>query len=395
MNRGLTLHQLGRYDDAVAALRQAIECEPRYLDAYRNLSFALEQQGRLDDAAEALRAALRIDPHCVHAHIDLGHIQHECGQRAEAKASFDRALAIDPDAVIGLTGLAALLHDEERFADSEQILKRVLTIKPDHTMALINLGLVRQEQDDAAGAVDAFTRALTMDPANKRAQAHLGIALQQCGRQAEARAIFDFDRLITVSTIDSIAGWPTVRDFNAELSHYVISNPTLLLERPAVATTKGSQTLEMLGGESRLSAALRDMIDAKVRQYIDTTLSGLRNTYASQVAPKWRLTGWAVVLHSGGYQSPHIHPRGFASGVYYVRIPEVIQEGSADRAGHIAFGLTKPWATGKDAQDHFLTRSIAPIEGRLVLFPSHFWHYTIPFESGQNRICVAFDVVPV
>jgi hypothetical protein len=32
--------------------------------------------------------------------------------------------------------------------------------------------------------------------------------------------------------------------------------------------------------------------------------------------------------------------------------------------------------------------------GSLVLFPSSLMHYTIPFESDENRIVLAFDVVP-
>ncbi len=30
----------------------------------------------------------------------------------------------------------------------------------------------------------------------------------------------------------------------------------------------------------------------------------------------------------------------------------------------------------------------------LVLFPSYFWHGTVPFSSTQTRLTVAFDAVP-
>jgi hypothetical protein len=30
----------------------------------------------------------------------------------------------------------------------------------------------------------------------------------------------------------------------------------------------------------------------------------------------------------------------------------------------------------------------------MLLFPSYFWHRTVPFESERERICVAFDVIP-
>ena len=32
--------------------------------------------------------------------------------------------------------------------------------------------------------------------------------------------------------------------------------------------------------------------------------------------------------------------------------------------------------------------------GRLVLFPSWFWHRTLPFAQAGERISVAFDVMP-
>ena len=38
--------------------------------------------------------------------------------------------------------------------------------------------------------------------------------------------------------------------------------------------------------------------------------------------------------------------------------------------------------------------SVRPEVGQLVLFPSYFWHGTLPFHSDQPRLTVAFDVVP-
>jgi Rps23 Pro-64 3,4-dihydroxylase Tpa1-like proline 4-hydroxylase len=40
------------------------------------------------------------------------------------------------------------------------------------------------------------------------------------------------------------------------------------------------------------------------------------------------------------------------------------------------------------------TRAIEPRAGRLVLFPSYFYHRTLPFDSRQRRISIAFDVMP-
>jgi hypothetical protein len=37
---------------------------------------------------------------------------------------------------------------------------------------------------------------------------------------------------------------------------------------------------------------------------------------------------------------------------------------------------------------------VKPAVGKLVLFPSYFWHGTVPFQSQNMRLTVAFDVTP-
>lgn len=40
------------------------------------------------------------------------------------------------------------------------------------------------------------------------------------------------------------------------------------------------------------------------------------------------------------------------------------------------------------------TRKIQPVAGMMLLFPSYFWHRTIPFDSAQERLSIAFDLTP-
>ena len=40
------------------------------------------------------------------------------------------------------------------------------------------------------------------------------------------------------------------------------------------------------------------------------------------------------------------------------------------------------------------TRAFQPAPGLMVLFPSYMFHETIPFESSETRISIAFDIVP-
>ena len=62
----------------------------------------------------------------------------------------------------------------------------------------------------------------------------------------------------------------------------------------------------------------------------------------------------------------------------------------ATRQGWLKFGESHLGLGEADAPEHF----VQPHVGHLVLFPSYFWHGTVPFESSTDRLTIAFDVVP-
>jgi uncharacterized protein (TIGR02466 family) len=106
---------------------------------------------------------------------------------------------------------------------------------------------------------------------------------------------------------------------------------------------------------------------------------------------RWHLTMWAIIIEAEGFQVPHIHPSGWLSGVYYVRLPEVVHAPDGKQAGWIEFG--EPYSDIAHSVRPEL-RAFEPEEGLLLMFPSYFYHRTLPFVSDQQRISISFDVVP-
>jgi hypothetical protein len=100
---------------------------------------------------------------------------------------------------------------------------------------------------------------------------------------------------------------------------------------------------------------------------------------------------WGLIQRRDEYEEGHIHPSGWLSGVYYVRIPSIVSAAGA-RPGCIEFGPPSGLA---DAIPNFApTRSYAPQEGMLLLAPSHYQHRTIPSGVDDHRISVAFGLIP-
>ena len=81
----------GKFDEAIAACRRAIEIKPDYADAYCNLGVALGMQGKLDEAIAAYRQAIEIKPDFAGTYTNLGKALAEQGKLDEAVAAFQQA----------------------------------------------------------------------------------------------------------------------------------------------------------------------------------------------------------------------------------------------------------------------------------------------------------------
>ena len=80
------------------------------------------------------------------------------------------------------------------------------------------------------------------------------------------------------------------------------------------------------------------------------------------------------------------------SGVFYVQLPDVVQDPVAEPQGWLEFG--RPTAD-LHVRSEPETQVYRPQYGNIILFPSYFYHGTIPFKSRERRICISFDVEPI
>ncbi len=98
-----------------------------------------------------------------------------------------------------------------------------------------------------------------------------------------------------------------------------------------------------------------------------------------------------MVSGAEGYHGSHIHPRAWMSGVYYVARLE-ISRAPGTRCGWLRVG--PPDYLGLAEDSGWRERLVEPEPGNLVLMPGYFCHGTQPMGVDQDRICIAFDMVP-
>jgi Flp pilus assembly protein TadD len=420
----IALQASDRHEEAERMARHAREREPRTAAFCYTHARSLVAMGEFDRAESALRDCLRLDPQHVDAHGDLARlVWMRTGDGSEAIKEIDRALRTYSNNDALWAAEAAVLQGA---GDSRAAYAR-LAARVERRQAppalLVRAGLAALEFDPAA-AVDLATRALQALPGDTAARtlqvaARLGVgdphaALPVCealldespddqylvalqttawrmlGDERYAR-FCDYRNLVVPFRLETPPGWGSLADFLADLKrslgklHERHRHPLLFQ-----SLRHGTETTEDLArSDDPVIRALFEAFDAPIRDYIARIGDGTdplrrRNNRA------YRFNGsWSVRLRASGFHHNHVHPRGWISSACYIELPGSMAD-AATREGVLTFAEPGILTTPALQAEH----EVRPEAGMLVLFPSYFWHGTVPFSGNDTRMTVAFDAVP-
>lgn len=185
------LLEQGRFTDALKKFDQALTRGPVPPELLVDRGVTLNELGRTDEALASCEAALKASRDFLPAHLVTGNILLQAGRAAEALESYDRAVGRKRDFLPALQARGALAlnmgHAEEALADFERLLRAMPNDPALHT----SRGQALAELQRFDEALAAFDRALALDPRHLRALHNRGVALWQTARFAEALASYD------------------------------------------------------------------------------------------------------------------------------------------------------------------------------------------------------------
>jgi Tfp pilus assembly protein PilF len=380
----------GASDRAETALRDCLRLEPRLTEAHNSLAqLVWIRTGDLAQATEALDQALRAFGNddalwATKAAILQGagdaRGAYEClGPRAERTQA--------PPVLLVRAGLSALDFDP---AKALSLAERALRSLPDNASARSLLTAAQLGVGDARAALKNLDTLLAHAPDDQYLIALQTTALRLLGDERYAR-LCDYGNLTLPLTIEPPAPWPDLASFLTDLTASLnrLHDPdghALLFQ----SLRHGTETTQDLTRSS--DPAIRGLFAAfaaPIERYLRHVGSGA-DALRRRNSGKWRFNGsWSVRLRNRGFHMSHVHPRGWVSSAFYVELPDVMTEGRTDE-GVLSFGKPGILTTPSLEAEY----SVRPQPGMLVLFPSYFWHGTVPFQSPQPRLTVAFDAVP-
>jgi adenylate cyclase len=119
---GWTFSEMGRFNEAIAAEKKALELDPLSTFLNTDLAFFLYWARRYEEATAQIRKTLELDPNNAFAHSILGWCLIGKGSKAEARTEFQKATTLDdlPWYVSSLGYACAVSGDR---AKAEQILR--------------------------------------------------------------------------------------------------------------------------------------------------------------------------------------------------------------------------------------------------------------------------------
>ena len=342
------LVKLSQFEEAIARAQEALGIFPESLDVRLRLAEILLAYDRLNEAMLHAEIALRIapsDPRAIRLHLNL------------------LTLVI-----------AGSTPDRDLVASYAASNPRLLAL---HVKSL-----------DATGTLALCDALLAEKPGHTHATYVKAITLTRLGRDEEACRLISIDRLIAMGELSTPAGYSDAEAFRGALAAEIEANPTLDGKRSGKAGHGSLQTRMLRQPGAVAVEALLGQIRNAVDAY-ESCLLASDDPFARARPRRARLEPWAMVSPSHGWQSSHIHPSGWITGVYYVAAP--LPKGANAYRGPLVLGALDSQTLGIDPP--WGVREVEPAPGRLVLFPSYLPHSTLPSGVDGSRICVAFDVV--
>jgi len=373
-----TLISEGNFNEVTNRYKKIVEIEPNNYKAYNNLGNALKELGKLKEAATSYRQAIKIKSDYTKAHFNLGNILNDFGKFKEAIPSLLLALKINPNYSEAHNCLAISYKKLKKFEQAITHYKKANTSES-RAQILQCLYVLKKTNE----YIKYLSKLCRDDPKNIKVasistfvsnQLNLDNIYPFCKNPLK----FIFFKNIKSNFI------PFKKFINSLINE--CSNLTSVWE--SRTTKKGFQSKGNLFNLQALSILnLKKIILETINEY-KIKYKTKPDGFITQWPNKFSLLGAYNRLLKHGYQQPHIHPAGWLSGCFYLKMPKPLKKSE----GAINFSLH-----GYDypiVNSDIPSYQYSPVEGDLILFPSSLFHKTIPFSSNDERHVIAFDTIP-
>ena len=380
-----------------------------------NLAVQNHQNNNLQDAQNYYYKVLKIDPDNIPTHNNLGAIYKTLGEHQKAKNCYEKVIKINPNYTDAHYNLGVIFKKLGENHKAKNCYEKVIKIAPNYADAHDNLGILFKELGENQKAKDCFEKAIELDSSHPYAHNNLLKSLYKLNDQSallkeldsitkeskvnavigsifsRAKVKYGFknenpfcnDPLNYVSKTDLIEKYD-FKNVVVDCVHNILKNDSLSNRRQPLITNGYQTAGDLFTNEDFNTKGIQKIIRTEIEKYL-LNFKDSKEGFIRNWPTNYNLMGWLVSLKKGGKLKAHMHDFGWLSGSIYVNVPSKLQTDS----GNLVVCIDD-----NDNENEKNKKSIDVVTGSLCLFPASLLHYTIPFETEEERIVLAFDVKP-
>lgn len=388
---GCLAYDEGDYEQSESMLLESIERQNDLIPAHEALNKLYWESG---DTARFLssfqQAALRQPDSIALAYAYASHLfrDHRTEQASEVLKQYLNRFG-EIHSLVHLRGVMAIQEGE--LAQGENLLRQALQQAPLYPRYLIDLAAVYLRQDEYAKADALLERARDNEPLNQEIYAYQGLSWRLSGQTEKAATFNDYDRYLKIGFLPTPEGYESLEQFWPLLEERVRELHNTRHQPLDQSVRGGTQTVgSLLQRDDPIIQSYRSSLEQYLREYLEQLPRDSNHPIVGRLTEQYHFSGsWSVKLFQNGFHSNHVHPEGWLSACTYLTVPEGVRRDDPQKKGWITFGETS-LALPTDK----IHQAVCPQPGMCVIFPSCFWHGTIPFDSNEERITLPCDIMP-
>ncbi len=161
-------------DEQIALLRQAIEADPEYKEAYNDLAVVYMNQGDYATAIDLLNKALDVDKSYFLPHFNLGVCYYQLGRFDESARSHKRAIEENENYMIAYLALVEAYLAQEDYRHAIEVARQAVELEPSEPRGYNLWGNALYAQQRYEEAIEKYQQVIELNP--EAAYAYYNIA---------------------------------------------------------------------------------------------------------------------------------------------------------------------------------------------------------------------------
>ncbi len=171
---------LGQFDQAVAALEQAAQAQPKDLKVNYTLAQAYQKAGQLEKSEAVYKLLAELNPaDATTYYSQIVKMYDEAGRNENAIEAAKKVIELSPKSEIAVFNLGIMYQKLKRFDEAIATFRQALVVKPDYDAAYYNIGLCYSYQKDYKGSIEAFKNYVALVPDSADAWLNIGVGHMQ------------------------------------------------------------------------------------------------------------------------------------------------------------------------------------------------------------------------